>query len=136
MRERTDRPDVETGREARVSLQHSAAVAFLSSLILDKNLTDEFRTKGTAIAQSIASSSVDVILNRDLASIQADIDQYLSIDGVAYVFVTLFYVASLALAGRAWPVADGRSSYWATHSGVRACLIAAKSRCAVRNDLV
>jgi 2-methylcitrate dehydratase PrpD len=29
MRERTDRPEVETGREARVSLQHSAAVALL-----------------------------------------------------------------------------------------------------------
>ena len=29
MRERTDRPDVDTGREARVSLQHSVAVAFL-----------------------------------------------------------------------------------------------------------
>ena len=29
MRERTDRPDVATGRDARVSLQHSVAVAFL-----------------------------------------------------------------------------------------------------------
>src|SRR3954468_18877868 len=29
MRERTDRPDVATGRDARVSLQHSAAVSFL-----------------------------------------------------------------------------------------------------------
>ena len=29
MRERTDRPHVETGRDARVSLQHSVAVAFL-----------------------------------------------------------------------------------------------------------
>ena len=29
MRERTDRPDVATGRDAKVSLQHSAAVAFL-----------------------------------------------------------------------------------------------------------
>jgi 2-methylcitrate dehydratase PrpD len=29
MRERTDRPDVEDGRSAKVSLQHSAAVAFL-----------------------------------------------------------------------------------------------------------
>lgn len=29
MRERTDRPNVETGRDARVSLQHSVAVAFL-----------------------------------------------------------------------------------------------------------
>ncbi|MGE0258845.1 MAG: MmgE/PrpD family protein [Alphaproteobacteria bacterium] len=29
MRERTDRPDVRTGRDAKVSLQHSAAVAFL-----------------------------------------------------------------------------------------------------------
>jgi len=30
MRERTDRPNVETGRDARVSLQHSVAAAFLS----------------------------------------------------------------------------------------------------------
>ena len=29
MRERTDRPDVEDGRSAKVSLQHSAAVAWL-----------------------------------------------------------------------------------------------------------
>jgi 2-methylcitrate dehydratase PrpD len=29
MRERTDRPNVETGRDARVSLQHSVAVAFI-----------------------------------------------------------------------------------------------------------
>ena len=29
MRERTDRPEIDTGREARVSLQHSAAVSFL-----------------------------------------------------------------------------------------------------------
>jgi 2-methylcitrate dehydratase PrpD len=29
MRERTDRPNVETGRDARVSLQHSVAVALL-----------------------------------------------------------------------------------------------------------
>jgi 2-methylcitrate dehydratase PrpD len=29
MRERTDRPHVETGRDARVSLQHSVAVSFL-----------------------------------------------------------------------------------------------------------
>lgn len=65
----------------------AAAVALLSSWILDKNLTDEFRTKGTAIAESIASSSVDVILNRDLATIQANIDQYLAISGVSYVFV-------------------------------------------------
>ena len=29
MRERTDRPDVENGRDAKVSLQHSVAVALL-----------------------------------------------------------------------------------------------------------
>ena len=29
MRERTDRPNVETGRDARVSLQHTVAAAFL-----------------------------------------------------------------------------------------------------------
>jgi hypothetical protein len=37
MRERTDRPNVETGRDASVSLQHTVAAAFLFGLPGSRN---------------------------------------------------------------------------------------------------
>jgi 2-methylcitrate dehydratase PrpD len=40
LRERADRPDVTTGREAQVSLQHSVAVAFLHGAAGVKQYTD------------------------------------------------------------------------------------------------
>lgn len=54
---------------------------------LYENLTQEYKSKGTAIASSIASSTVETILNLDSATVQAIIDQYLDIEGVSYVFV-------------------------------------------------
>jgi PAS domain S-box-containing protein len=65
----------------------AAATAVLSAWVLDSHLTQEYRSKGTAIADSIAGSSVDILLYRDASTIQAMIDQYLEIEGVAYVFV-------------------------------------------------
>jgi PAS domain S-box-containing protein len=59
----------------------------LSAWELRSNLTKEYQTKGTAIANSIAGSSVDILLYRDSSTIQAMIDQYLDIEGVSYVFV-------------------------------------------------
>jgi PAS domain S-box-containing protein len=52
-----------------------------------RDLTQEYKSKGTAIAKSIANSSVETLLNRDAATIQAMIDQFLEIVGVSYVFV-------------------------------------------------
>ena len=58
------------------------------SLTLQTRLTEEFINRGTAISQSIANSSVELLLNRDASTIQATIDQFLNIEnGVAYVFV-------------------------------------------------
>jgi PAS domain S-box-containing protein len=54
---------------------------------IDYHLTQEYRSKGTAIANSIAGSSVEIILNRDAATVQALVDQYLDIEGVAHVYV-------------------------------------------------
>ena len=51
------------------------------------NLIREYRSKGAAIAQSIADSSVEILVNEDAASVQATLDQFLAIDGVSYVFV-------------------------------------------------
>ncbi|MCX8069173.1 MAG: cell wall metabolism sensor histidine kinase WalK [Thermodesulfovibrionales bacterium] len=51
------------------------------------SLLNEYKSKGSAIASSIASASAETILNLDSASLQAMIDQFLDIEGVSYVFV-------------------------------------------------
>ena len=60
---------------------------YVSVRTLREKMTDEFTSKGTAIANSLASSGVDLILNRDASTVQAAIDQFVSIGGVAYVMV-------------------------------------------------
>ena len=58
------------------------------SWTLQARLTEEFTNRGMAISQSIANSSVELLLNRDASTIQATIDQFLNLEsGVAYVFV-------------------------------------------------
>lgn len=65
-----------------------AAITWYASVrTLRKEMTDEFASKGTAIANSLASSGVDLILNRDASTVQALIDQFVTIGGVAYVIV-------------------------------------------------
>lgn len=62
-------------------------IAISSGWILYDDLTGEYKSKGTAIAKSIAGSSVETLLNRDASTVQAMIDQFLEIIGVSYVFV-------------------------------------------------
>ncbi len=66
----------------------SASCTVLTAWTLYDHLTQEYRSKGEAIASSIAGSSVEVLVNRDLSTVQSIIDQYLAIDGLAYVYVT------------------------------------------------
>ncbi len=54
---------------------------------LRDNLTREFTDKGSAIANSLASSGADLIVNRDASTVQALVDQFAAIGGVAYVMV-------------------------------------------------
>jgi len=59
-----------------------------SSLSLRTNLTNEFINRGTDIADSIASTSTELMLNRDASTIQSRIDSFLDPEtGVAYIFV-------------------------------------------------
>ena len=62
-------------------------MSVVGALGVYQSLTTEFRSKGTAIATSIASSSVELMLNRDGSQVQATIDQFIEIRGVKYVFV-------------------------------------------------
>ena len=59
----------------------------MTAYILYQRMSLEYLSKGTAIAQSIADASQEILLNRDAATVQAMIDQYQEIEGVAYVFV-------------------------------------------------
>jgi len=65
----------------------SFTIAVSSGWNIYKDLTQEYKSKGTAIAKSIAGSSVETLINRDASTVQAMIDQYLEIIGVSYVFV-------------------------------------------------
>src|SRR6266446_7038224 len=63
------------------------ATAMSSAWRINDNMTTQYESKGKAIANSIADSSLEILLNRDLSTVQATIDQYREIEGVAYVFV-------------------------------------------------
>ncbi|HEV3236032.1 MAG TPA: response regulator [Gemmataceae bacterium] len=58
-----------------------------SAYVLDSDFSHEYQSKGTALANSIASNSVEYLLFRDSATVQALIDQALDTQGVSYVFV-------------------------------------------------
>lgn len=66
----------------------AAATSILTGWTLYRSLTSEYRSKGIAIAQGIADSSAEILLNRDLATVQSTIDEFTEIAGVGYVFVT------------------------------------------------
>lgn len=65
----------------------SILTSTLTAFTLYDRMTAEYLSKGTAIADSIAGASQEILLSRDVARVQAMIDQYLEIEGVAYVFV-------------------------------------------------
>ncbi|MCP4152261.1 MAG: HAMP domain-containing protein, partial [bacterium] len=65
----------------------SLAISFVAGEIFQERLLLEYQTRAVAIANSIASSSPEIFLNRDAAIIQSISDQYLEIEGVSYVLV-------------------------------------------------
>ena len=65
----------------------AALTWWISVQSLRANLTDEFTSKGSAIARGLANSGVDLILTRDASTVQAQVDQVAGISGVAYVMV-------------------------------------------------
>ncbi len=65
----------------------AAVTWYISVQTLRQNMADEFTSKGTAIAKSLASSSVDLLLTRDASTVQNALDQFAAISGVKYVMV-------------------------------------------------
>ncbi len=54
---------------------------------VDSQLSEEYESNSRGIAQTIADASVDIILNRDLSSLQSLIDQFLEIQGISYIYI-------------------------------------------------
>jgi signal transduction histidine kinase/CheY-like chemotaxis protein len=66
----------------------AAVMGVYSAWRVNNNLSTEFESKGKAIAESIASASVETILNRDPATVQAMIDERREgMPEVAYILV-------------------------------------------------
>jgi len=65
----------------------AAVTWYVSARSLRTTMTDEFISKGEAIASSLASTGVDLISTRDASSVQSLVDEFARIRGVAYVMV-------------------------------------------------
>ncbi len=65
----------------------AAVTWYVSARSIKKAMTEEFVSKGEAIAGSLASSGVDLISTRDASSVQSLVDEFARIRGVAYVMV-------------------------------------------------
>ncbi len=55
---------------------------------VDTHLSAEYESNSRDIAKTIADSSVDILLNRDLSALQSLIDQFVEIQGIKYIFIT------------------------------------------------
>jgi twitching motility protein PilJ len=65
-----------------------AAVTWAISVrAIRHSMGEEFTSKGTAIANGLASAAVEIVPTRDASTVQAMVDQYAAIAGVAYVLV-------------------------------------------------
>ncbi len=54
---------------------------------VDTQLTTEYESNSQNIAKSIADASVDILLNRNLATLQSMIDQFVEIQGIRYIYI-------------------------------------------------
>ncbi len=59
---------------------------FAGWILYDK-IIDEYKSKAVAIADNIAQSSIEIILNRDASTLQSIVDQLHEIKGLSYVLV-------------------------------------------------
>lgn len=55
---------------------------------IDRQLSEEYETNSRNIAKTIADSSVDILLNRDLSALQSLIDQFAEIGSIDYIYIT------------------------------------------------
>ena len=55
---------------------------------VDTLLSAEYEINNRNIAKTVADSSVDILLNRDMATLQSLVDQFNEIQGIGYIYIT------------------------------------------------
>lgn len=55
---------------------------------VDTELSEEYAANSQSIAKTIADASVDILLNRNLATLQSLIDQFVEVQGIRYIYIT------------------------------------------------
>ena len=55
---------------------------------VDTELSAAYAANSQSIAKTIADASVDILLNRNLATLQSLIDQFLEVQGIRYIYIT------------------------------------------------
>ena len=63
------------------------STSILCIYTVDKHLSEEYRSNSENIAKTIADSSVDILLNRDMSTLQSLIDQYRELQGIRYIYI-------------------------------------------------
>lgn len=66
----------------------SLSTSALCIYTVDTHLSEEYENNSKNIAKTIADSSVDILLNRDLAALQSLIDQFVEIQSIRYIYIT------------------------------------------------
>lgn len=61
--------------------------AVITQACMKRVLTEEFISKGKSIATGFAKSSIELLIDKESASIQSFLDDYVGISGVSYVFI-------------------------------------------------
>jgi PAS domain S-box-containing protein len=65
----------------------ASSTSLLTAYVLYNRLYDEYISTGQVLAKSIANTTIELLLTRDAATLQSTIDQYLEMEGTAYVYV-------------------------------------------------
>jgi sensor histidine kinase regulating citrate/malate metabolism len=63
------------------------STSLLCVYTVDKHLSAEYENNCRNISKTIANSSMDIMLNRDLSTLQSLIDQFTEIQGIEYIYV-------------------------------------------------
>lgn len=66
----------------------SLSTSALCIYTVDTHLSNEYESNSRGIAKTVADSSVDILLNRDLSALQSLIDQFIEIQGIGYIYIT------------------------------------------------
>ena len=64
------------------------ATSALCVITVATELSAEYEINTRNIAKTVADSSVDILLNRDMATLQSLVDQFIEIQGIRYIYIT------------------------------------------------